>query len=541
MRTTSKITVAAAAIAALALTACTGGGATPGGSEQPADPNLPAGYASVADESIESAGGPLHVQVDYDTAEAQGLDPAFAEIARSWSIMGLVYESLVTVGPGFEIQPELAASWEQPDDTTYVFDLQPGATFSNGRAVSAADVVGSLNRLRESGSVWSGQLGPIAEIADTSSGDAQQVTITLETPFTPLLAALANTPAAILPMQEIEAGELDPTAEMLGSGAFTVAEHRQDESWSFEANAEWWNAEQLGIDALELTIAADDQTRLAGLRDGSTQLANFSNPDALSLLAGAQGVTAVSQTQSDFFYAMLNSVNPDSPFVDQQLRQTVNAVLDRQGIVDLALAGAAVPTAVTPANLPDACAADSVPSASAEPAADALAGESISLLIYNDDPSLTALAQVVQQQLQGAGAEVTLDSVDYGTYSERVYVAQPGDFQMALGWFAGYGDASMVTNWWNPETAVFNAGFAQPHDDLSAAIAEAQALPAGTERAEALQSVCDLADTHAEMVPLATRPQVVGIRSDQLSASVLSDEGYGDFLRLIAEFKTIEG
>nr|WP_241428951.1 ABC transporter substrate-binding protein [Agrococcus sp. ARC_14] len=455
--------------------------------------------------------------------------------------MGLVVESLVSVGPGFEIEPELAASWEQPDDTTYVFDLQPDAVFSNGRAVSAADVVGSLNRLRESGSVWSGQLGPIAEIADTSSGDAQQVTITLESPFTPLLAALANTPAGILPMQEIEAGELDPTAELLGSGAFIVADHRQDESWSFEANPEWWNAEQLGIDSLELTIAGDDQTRLAGLRDGSTQLANFSNPDALALLGSAQGVTAVSQTQSDFFYAMLNSVNPDSPFVDEELRQTVNAVLDRQGIVDLALAGAAMPTAVTPANLPDACTADSVPSASATPAADALAGQSISLLIYNDDPSLTALAQVVQQQLQGAGAEVTLDSVDYGTYAERVYVAQPGDFQMALGWFAGYGDPSMVTNWWNPETAFFNVGFVQPHEDLSAAIAEAQTMPAGAERAEALQTVCDLADTYSEMVPLATRPQVVGIRSDQLSASVLSDEGYGDFLRLIAEFKTIEG
>ncbi|SDH57924.1 ABC transporter substrate-binding protein [Agrococcus jejuensis] len=535
MRTTSTAAVAAAAIAALALAGCSGG-STPTASQA----DVPDGYVAFADDSIDSAGGSLQVQVDYDTAEAQGLDPAYAEVARSWSIMGLVYESLVTVGPGFEIQPELASEWEQPDATTYVFTIQPDATFSNGRAVTAADVVGSLQRLVDSGSVWSGQLGPVASIEDTS-GDAQQVTVTLETPYTPFLAALANTPAAILPMEELTAGTFDPVTEMLGTGAFTVAEHRQDESWTFDANPGWWDADALGIDTLELVIAGDEQTRLAGLRDGSTQLANFSNPDALQLLQSASNVTAVSQTQSDFFYAMLNSVNPDSPFADPEVRQTVNALIDRQALVDVALAGAAEPTAVTPANLPDACTPDSVPSASAEVDADALAGVEASILIYNSDPALAAIAQLMQQQLEAAGAEIELESVDDGTFGERVYVSQPGDFDIALSWFAGYGDASIVTSWWNPETAFFNVGFTQSHDDLSEAIVAAQQLEPGAERAEALQTVCDLADEYAEMLPLATRPQVIGFASDQLSPSILADEGYGDFLRLIADFRTIGG
>lgn len=497
------------------------------------------GYVAIADGP--SAGGPLSVQIDYDTAEAQGLDPAFAEVARSWSIMGLVYESLVTVGPEFEIQPELASEWEQPDDTTYVFTLQEGATFSNGRAVSATDVVGSLERLMESGAVWSGQLGPVASVEDTSEGETQQVTVTLESAYTPFLAALANTPAAILPMEEIESGELDPVADMLGSGAFQVVEHRQDESWTFEANPEWWNADELGVDELELTVSSDDQTRLAGLRDGSTQLANFSNPDAIDLLAGADEVEAVSQTQSDYFYMMLNSVSPDSPFADEQVRQDVNAVVDRQQLVDVALAGAAVPTAVTPANLPEACTADSVPSASAETDETTLDGLEATLLVYNDDPALVAIGQMIQQQLNEAGADIELESLDYATFVERVYTAQPGDFDMALSWFAGYGDPAMVTTWWNPDAAFFNVGFTQSHDDLNAAIGDAQSLPSGDERVEALQEVCDLADGYAEMLPLATRPQIVGFRADQVSPSILSDEGYGDFLRLVTEFATLEG
>lgn len=526
--------IAVGTVALLAITGCAGGEPTESGTEE-----VEPGYVAVAEGP--SAGGTLQVQLDYDTAEANGLDPATAEVARSWSLMGLVYESLVTVGPEFEIEPELAGEWEQPDDTTYVFTLQEGATFSNGRAVSAADVVGSLERLIESGSVWSGQLGPVASIEDTTEGDAQQVTVTLESPYTPFLAALANTPAAILPIEEIESGELDPVAEMLGSGPFQVAEHRQDESWSFEANPEWWNADELGVDGIEVTISADDQTRLAGLRDGSTQLANFSNPDAMDLLSGNEDVTAVSQTQSDYFYLMLNSVNPDSPFVDDALRQAVNAAIDRQALVDVALAGASVPTAVTPANLPEACTADSVPSAQAEPDAEALDGLEVTLLIYNDDPALGAIGQMLQQQLNEAGADVELESLDYATYAERVYTTQPGDFEMALGWFAGYGDASMITTWWNPEMAFFNQGFTQSHDDLNAAIADAHTLPSGDERVDALQEVCDLADDYAEMLPLATRPQIIGFADDQLSPSILSDEGYGDFLRLVTEFAMLEG
>ncbi|UQN14834.1 ABC transporter substrate-binding protein [Gulosibacter sp. ACHW.36C] len=533
---TLPFAIAGIAATSLLITSCSGASPTSDATGADAD-----GYVAQVDDGLEPTGGTLNLQLDYDTAETGGLDPATAEIARSWSIEGLVYESLVTMGPSFEIQPELAESWEQTDDTTYVFTLREGATFSNGRDVTADDVVGSLDRLIELGAVWSSQLGPIDSIENTSSGDAQEVTITLATPYTPLLAALANTPAAVLPMQELEAGEFDPATEMLGSGPFTMAEHRQDESWTFEANPEWWNAENLGVDTVEIGISSDDQTRLAALRDGSTQFATFANPDALNLLSQTGSVTAVSQEQSDYFYLMLNSVNPDSPFVDDELRNQVNAALDRQQIADIALAGAGSPTAVTPSNLPGACSVDSLPSTSVEADATAFEGQEFTLLIYSGDPSLSAVGQVVQQQLEQLGATVNLETLDYGTYSERVYATQPGDFEMALGWFAGYGDASMVTSWWNPDTAFFNAGFTQSHDDLNEAIATAQQLPDGDERTAALADVCGLADGYAEMIPLATRPTVIGFRGDQVQASILAGEGYGDFLRGLPEFRLTQG
>ncbi|WP_240759352.1 ABC transporter substrate-binding protein, partial [Phytoactinopolyspora endophytica] len=110
------------------------------------------GYLAVADDSLPT-GGELDVQTHIDASVATGLDPQLADLAAAWQLMSLVYETLVTIGPDFEIEPGLAESWETPDDTTYVFHLRDGVQFSNGRAMTADDVVGSLERQLELGSV----------------------------------------------------------------------------------------------------------------------------------------------------------------------------------------------------------------------------------------------------------------------------------------------------------------------------------------------------------------------------------------------------
>ena len=66
----------------------------------------------------------------------------------TWQVLFLVYETLIEPKGDLTFEPLLAESWEQPSPTTYIFHLRQNAKFSNGRAVTAEDVVGSLNRLR---------------------------------------------------------------------------------------------------------------------------------------------------------------------------------------------------------------------------------------------------------------------------------------------------------------------------------------------------------------------------------------------------------
>ncbi|MGW9021048.1 ABC transporter substrate-binding protein [Leucobacter chromiiresistens] len=537
-RTRARV-VSGAALAlglACALSSCAAPAGTGAGEQQEAAP----GFLAVADDALDGQGA-LTVQLDYDTSEADGLDPATAQTARSWSIMGLVYETLVTTDENFEIQPELATSWEQPDDTTYVFTIDTTATFSNGRALTADDVVGSLQRQIDSASVWSGQMGPVESIEAT--GD-DQVTVRLSSPYAPFLAALANTPAAILPMQEVADGSVDLATTMLGTGPYVVDAHRQDESWTFSANPDWRGGDDLAVQTLELQIVDQETTRQAALREGSAGLANFGSIDALTQLADAGDVQVVNQTQSDFYYLNVNSQIEGSPLQDQDVRFAINTAIDRQAIADIVFAGESAPTGVTPSNLPGACAVDALPSEQADLdeardviAASDAAGTTLDLIVYTSEPVMGQIAQLVQQQLAEIGVTVNIEQFDTATYNARVFTAQPGDFDLSLGWFAGYVDPSMVTKWWNPEQAGFNVGFTGVHEDLNALIAAGAEETDADERETVLADLCASADEYSEIVPLVHRPSIIGYDSAALSPTIQSNEGYGDIFRDIASYR----
>lgn len=508
----------------------------------PGQENKRPGFLAVADDRTKGR-GKLTVQLDYDSVEAAGFDPQTAVTARSWSIGSLVYEPLVTVDARFKVQPLLAESWTQPNPTTYVFKLREDAQFSNGRAVTPDDVVKSLKRLIASKGTFTGQLGPVKTVSATGPAE---VTVELSEAYTPFLAALSNTPAAVLPMKEIEAGTVDIEKQMIGTGPFVLKKRKQDQYWNFAANPKYRKAKSLGISELRIEIVPQEATRLAAIRNGSAGFAFFNNVDSMEQLSGARNAKVVNQQNSDFYYLIQNSRNPKSPLADRETRFALNTALDRSQIARVALGGRAQPTAVTPTVLPGACDPAERPAHQAGPegakAALKAAGVKnlkLRLALYNTEPALAQIAQVIQQQYAKAGVEVTIDKFDDSTFSERVFGAEP-DFDLALGWFAGYTDPSMVSRWWNPEVAGFSSVFLNKDEKLNALISKASAQAPGAARIRTLAEVCDRVDTNSEMIPLVNRPGVIGFRTDRVSPTLQSSEGFGNILRNVAEY-TVPG
>ncbi|QFU88527.1 ABC transporter substrate-binding protein [Amycolatopsis sp. YIM 10] len=499
------------------------------------------GYLAAADPAL-PPGGTVELQMPVDTGAAGGLDPQLADVAVSWQLMSLVYETLVTVGPDFEPLPGLAERWETPSPTEYVFHLRPGVTFSNGRAMTAADVVGSMNRLLAGEGVWRTQIGPVESV---TALDPATVRFRLSSPYTPFLSALANTPAAVLPMTEVENGSVDLTKTMLGTGPFVDTFHRQDVLWRFKRRPDYWAPGKPAADAVNISIVPQEPTRIASLQNNSANLAVLGNVDAPQVLAGVRGVTVRAQSTTDFYYLMLNSNAPGGKFADPRVRTAINIAMDRAQIAQVATNGLGKPTGVTPVDLPDACDPATLPSATAglDRARQLLAEAGVRNLkfvitAYATEPA-PAVAQVIQQNLARIGIEVTIEQLDEGSWAGKVYGSVPAGFDAALSWFAGYAGAGMVAKWWNPEQAAFNLGFMKPNPELNRVIDAAAARPDGPDRAPALRELCTAVDTDAQMIPLVTRPVLVGYRHDSVSPTVYATEGYGNAFRGLADFRLV--
>src|SRR5215207_6362441 len=68
------------------------------------------------------------------------LDPRVGNDNASGRIHDLCCAGLIKVTPEMDYAPDIAASWETPDDKTIIFHLNPNAKFQNGKPVTAQDV-----------------------------------------------------------------------------------------------------------------------------------------------------------------------------------------------------------------------------------------------------------------------------------------------------------------------------------------------------------------------------------------------------------------
>ena len=80
-----------------------------------------------------------------------GLNPYDCYATTNRAMFSLLYECLFVVSNGFAPEPVLCKSFSvSTDGLTYTFTLQPNVLFSDGSAMTADDVVNSINVARGS-------------------------------------------------------------------------------------------------------------------------------------------------------------------------------------------------------------------------------------------------------------------------------------------------------------------------------------------------------------------------------------------------------
>jgi peptide/nickel transport system substrate-binding protein len=260
---------------------------------------------------------------------SQGLDPNLAFADASRIPMAMIYETLIERDEKGAFVGSLASDWKVSDDAlTYTFTLRDDSAFSDGSAITAADVVFSLERAQQ-GAVLGGNLTGVTVAAD---GD-KNVVLTLTTPSTGLLTALATPGSAgILSKAAVEAGGdayfTKPTAT---SGPWSMEEYIPKSRATFVANPHYYNPPK--VKTIDYTFSEDQTTHSAAIQSGTADIAGIGYADAQTLKADSgNGIQVVEVDQlAPLFWGWDRT---KAPFDDKLVRQAVAWAVDREGRID---------------------------------------------------------------------------------------------------------------------------------------------------------------------------------------------------------------
>lgn len=332
------------------------------------------------------------------TAPGGNIDPLASSDYNAQFIVGLASAGLVIQSPTGKLEPQLATSWTPSSDgLTWTVQLRNGAKFSDGKAVTPADVVSSFDAIiapksqSPAASSFSGVLKSVA------AGDGNAVVFTLAQPYQdfPYLLTGANT--------SIQPKGTDTTAWIknpVGAGQFVLKTYTAGQGVTYVKNKYYWDASHVKLAGVDVKFYSDTQSQLLAFQSGETDQISQSPAVTSALAAGTYTTT----TQGWQKYDGLTFNTSKAPFNDVRVRQAVAWALDRDAIVKTVYGGAAQVAndfttfpdyGVQPTGLEQR-------SQNAAKVKELLNGRTISFTIttYDDEQQY---AELIQQQLQAIG------------------------------------------------------------------------------------------------------------------------------------------
>ncbi len=367
------------------------------------------------------------------------LDPRIGTDAQAERIDELLFDGLVQHDAQFRFAPALAKSWDQPDPNTLVFHLRSGVRFSDGRPLTARDVLFTINSIRD-GTVISPKTAAYASIASMEAPDPLTVVMRLKHPDNFLLTNLSNTALGIVPYGSGRNFWQHP----VGTGPFCFVSQLIDQNVVIERNPLAW-ATAPKIDRVRFAVVPDAITMALELEKGSADAEVNALPmDSLPVLASRPNLVVQDAPGSNIQYLAFNLRDPI--LSSMRVRQAIAFAINRDLIIQTLLGGHA-----RSANslLPSGHWAwtGDVPHYDYDPArANALLDEAgyprsadgirfHLTMKTSTDESTRVLAAALQQQLAEIGIALDLRSYEFATFYSDVV---RGAFQMySMRWVGG--------------------------------------------------------------------------------------------------------
>lgn len=425
-----------------------------------------------------------------------------------------LFVTLVKLDSLLQPVPYFARSWNW--DATHqqlTFVLRSGLRWHDGIATTARDVQFTFESLRDK-ELGAPRAADVSAVTAINTPTDTTVEFTFSAPQTSLpvvFAELALVPKHLLDTVPLARWRSSAFATgPIGNGPFKFAERMAGRRWRFVRN-DSFPADMGGPPALaQFVVAVVDEpaTKFAGLVSGELDMAGVS-PSMAKLVQGDSTLTLA--TPPALFSSLITFNTTRAPFNDVRVRRAISLSLQRQRVVDAAVAGFGTPASgAIPPGVPvyekhDATRntnlADSLLDAAGyKRAADgtrALNGSPLHIDLLTVGSGDMAAEQLIQADLRERGIVLDIRVRELATFLTQLraskkefdaaYVGVPGD--LALGHIVAMFHSSQKGG------ALDYTGFHTP--TLDASISAARVAPAGEFATKAWASVDSILQAEA--------------------------------------------
>jgi ABC-type transport system substrate-binding protein len=263
-------------------------------------------------------GGELRIALPGDVGSLTPWD-SFYTVRTKFLIN--IYEQLTSpdwnrklVGPG------IAASWDvEKEGKVFTFYLRKGVRFSNGKPLTADDVIASAG------------LFPLSVPFRIEKVDPMTVRLTIDEPNSLFSMNLVHIELSVAPSSSVaeykklkRASRLDEFRPM-GSGPFKFKEEKKEEIILL-ANDDCWRGRSY-IDRILYRVISENNKRIAALEQGEIDLIDVIFPRDLERLKRNPNLVVKSVHGLNICYLAMN--NKRKPFTDARVRRAVALALNK--------------------------------------------------------------------------------------------------------------------------------------------------------------------------------------------------------------------
>lgn len=257
------------------------------------------------------------------------LDPATWADTYMIMVGYAVRGNLVEVASDGSAVGEIAESFEASDGAKkWAFKLRTGIVFSDGKSVSTADVISSINYHRDESSK-SGAKSLLQSIADITVEGNDTIVFTLSDGNADFPFVLADYHLNIMPFAEGK-----PNFEV-GAGPYKIEKFEPGVRTVLVRNSQ--SHKQGNVDTVEMLSIADSTARQNALQAGDVDVINRADVKTVDFLAAVAGIK-VEDVPGRLHYN-LPMITKVDPFTNIDVRLALKYSIDRDAILKTILNG----------------------------------------------------------------------------------------------------------------------------------------------------------------------------------------------------------